>query len=161
MTWFRIRFENVCCFDRYPEVERGKRYLNSGLFMGYAPELWQILNSGEITNDADDQRFYTKVYLDTEKRQQLQIKLDHRSDLFQNLNGAESDIELRFSGMNSLYSSITFFFFPKLLYNDQISPVNIDGYSLTADIQLHFLAIPLSISVFDDFDQLIMSCDEC
>ena len=79
--------------------------------MGYAPELWQILNSGEITNDADDQRFYTKVYLDTEKRQQLQIKLDHRSDLFQNLNGAESDIELRFSGMNSLNSSITFFFF--------------------------------------------------
>ena len=74
--------------------------------MGYAPELWQILNSAEIANNDDDQRFYTKVYLDSEKRQQLRIKLDHRSDLFQNLNGAGSDIELRFSGMNCLSSSL-------------------------------------------------------
>ena len=84
-------------------MERGKRYLNSGLFMGYAPELWQILNSSEIANDDDDQRFYTKIFLDAEKRQQLQIKLDHRSDLFQNLNGAGSDIELRFTGIYILY----------------------------------------------------------
>jgi len=96
--------------SEYPEVERGKRYLNSGLFMGYAPELWQILNSSEIANDDDDQRFYTKIFLDAEKRQQLQIKLDHRSDLFQNLNGAGSDIELRFTGKetavhNTLFST--------------------------------------------------------
>lgn len=86
------------CFVRYPEVERGKRFLNSGLFMGYAPELYHILNSGEIANDDDDQLFYTKVFLDEKKRQELNIKLDHRSEIFQNLNGAVSDVELRFIG---------------------------------------------------------------
>ena len=79
-------------------VERGKRFLNSGLFMGYAPELYQILTSGEIANDDDDQLFYTKVFLDAKKRQELNIKLDHRSSLFQNLNGALTDVELRFIG---------------------------------------------------------------
>lgn len=73
--------------------------MNSGLFIGYAPELYQILNSGEITNTDDDQLYYTKVYLDEKKRQELNIKLDHRSELFQNLNGATSDVELRFIGM--------------------------------------------------------------
>jgi hypothetical protein len=66
--------------------------------MGYAPELHQILNSGEIANDDDDQLFYTKVFLDEKKRQELNIKLDHRSEIFQNLNGAVSDVELRFIG---------------------------------------------------------------
>lgn len=79
-------------------MERGKRFLNSGLFMGYAPELYKILTSAEIANDGDDQLFYTKVFLDAEKRRELNIKLDHRSDLFQNLNGAISDVELRFIG---------------------------------------------------------------
>ena len=79
-------------------MERGKRFLNSGLFMGYAPELWQILNSADIANDDDDQRFYTTLFLNAEKRQQLNIKLDHRSELFQNLNGAMSDVEPRFVG---------------------------------------------------------------
>merc|ERR1712071_238652 len=68
--------------SEYPEVERGKRYLNSGLFMGYAPELWQILNSAEIANNDDDQRFYTKVYLDSEKhgKEYESVKLIRDSD---------------------------------------------------------------------------------
>ena len=66
--------------------------------MGYAPELYKILNSGEIGNEDDDQLFYTKVFLDEKKRKELNIKLDHRSELFQNLNGALSDVELRFIG---------------------------------------------------------------
>nr|CAH0113763.1 unnamed protein product [Daphnia galeata] len=97
--------------SKYPEVERGKRFLNSGLFMGYAPELYHILNSGEIANDDDDQLFYTKVFLDEKKRQELNIKLDHRSEIFQNLNGAVSDVELRFIGteshlQNTVYNTV-------------------------------------------------------
>ncbi|KAK4008169.1 procollagen-lysine,2-oxoglutarate 5-dioxygenase 1 isoform X2 [Daphnia magna] len=87
--------------SKYPEVERGKRFLNSGLFMGYAPELYKILNDGEIANDDDDQLYYTKIFLDEKKREKLNIKLDHRSEIFQNLNGAISDVELRFIGTES------------------------------------------------------------
>ena len=66
--------------------------------MGYAPEIHKILNSGQVANDDDDQRFYTKIFLDKKQREELGIKLDHRSELFQNLNGALSDVELRFLG---------------------------------------------------------------
>lgn len=84
--------------NRYPEVERGKRYLNSGLFMGYAPELFKIVTDSAIANDDDDQLYYTKIYLDQAKRKALGMKLDHKSEIFQNLNGALSDVELRFIG---------------------------------------------------------------
>ena len=87
-------------------MERGKRFLNSGLFIGYAPEINEILNSAEIKNDDDDQLFYTKVYLDDKKRKELNIKLDHRSELFQNLNGAVSDVELLLLGIFLFYASL-------------------------------------------------------
>lgn len=89
---------NSFCEIRYPEVERGKRYLNSGLFMGYAPELYKIVTDSAIGNDDDDQLYYTKIYLDKAKRKQLNMKLDHKAEIFQNLNGALTDVELRFIG---------------------------------------------------------------
>lgn len=39
------------------------RYLNSGLFMGYAPEIWKLINIGLIKDNDDDQLYYTKIYL--------------------------------------------------------------------------------------------------
>ena len=91
-------------------MERGKRFLNSGLFIGYAPEINEILNSAEIKNDDDDQLFYTKVYLDDKKRKELNIKLDHRSELFQNLNGAVSDVELLLLGIFLFYAFFVLMF---------------------------------------------------
>ena len=72
--------------------------------MGHAPELYKIVNSAAISDADDDQLFYTKVFLDEKQRQALNFKLDHRSELFQNLNGAVTDIEVRFKGkLMSLY----------------------------------------------------------
>lgn len=76
--------------SQYPLPIKGKRYLNSGLFMAYAPELWEILNEKELADDDDDQLFYTKIYLDEAKRDKLKFKLDHTSEIFQNLYGAVS-----------------------------------------------------------------------
>ena len=74
--------------SRYPEVSRGKRYLNSGGFIGYATDLYAIVNSKEIKDADDDQLFYTMVYLDPEMREKHKIKLDHKSEIFQNLYSA-------------------------------------------------------------------------
>lgn len=63
---------------KYPIVTFGERYfsqevlidtvfsyLNSGMFMGYAPEILEILDLGKDLKDSDDdQRFYTNIYLD-------------------------------------------------------------------------------------------------
>lgn len=72
----------------YPPVSRGKRYLNSGGFIGYASDLYKILDTAPIKDDDDDQLFYTTVYLQDELRMRYKIKLDHKSEIFQNLFGA-------------------------------------------------------------------------
>lgn len=74
--------------DQYPEVPKGKRYLNSGLYMGYASDLYKLLNYKTIQDDDDDQLFFTEAYLDTNLRDKLGFKLDHTNEIFQNLNGA-------------------------------------------------------------------------
>lgn len=86
--------------DTYPAVESsaGNRFLNSGGFIGAASVLYEMIESGgEIENDADDQLFYTKIYLDQELRSKFGLKLDHKANMFQNLNGAVGDVELKFS----------------------------------------------------------------
>lgn len=94
-TGARVLFsaEAYCWPDKslaahYPPVSRGKRYLNSGAFIGYASEIYQILDTGLIKDEDDDQLFYTTVYLQDELRMRHKIKLDHKSEIFQNLFGA-------------------------------------------------------------------------
>ncbi|XP_015835811.1 procollagen-lysine,2-oxoglutarate 5-dioxygenase isoform X2 [Tribolium castaneum] len=79
---------------KYPQVTEGKRFLNSGLYMGYAPDLWQVLTFDVIEDTDDDQLFFTKAYLDEDLRKKVGFKLDHKSEIFQNLNGAVSEVEL-------------------------------------------------------------------
>lgn len=85
--------ENFCWPDdelktKYPPVEGdGQKYLNSGMFVGYAANIYNILNSQPVKDTEDDQLFYTNVYLNEKLRVDNKIKLDHKSNLFQNLNG--------------------------------------------------------------------------
>ncbi|KAH6934059.1 hypothetical protein HPB50_019801 [Hyalomma asiaticum] len=90
--------EGFCWPDRslaeaYPKSS-GERFLNSGGFIGYAPQLYSIVSSSDLEDDADDQLFYTKVYLNEDLRRKWGIKLDHKAEIFQNLNGAVGDVEL-------------------------------------------------------------------
>uniref|UniRef100_A0A914W011 procollagen-lysine 5-dioxygenase n=1 Tax=Plectus sambesii TaxID=2011161 RepID=A0A914W011_9BILA len=81
---------------KYPLVKFGKRYLNSGLFMGYAPEIYKILTVRKIQDNDDDQLYYTQIYLDDKMRTDLKMTLDSMARIFQNLNGAEEDVEVEF-----------------------------------------------------------------
>lgn len=74
----------------YPSVVRGKKYLNSGLYMGYAPEIYKLLTYKPINDEDDDQLYFTEAYLNETLRNDLNFKLDHTSEIFQNLNGAAS-----------------------------------------------------------------------
>ncbi|MED6232446.1 Multifunctional procollagen lysine hydroxylase and glycosyltransferase LH3 [Ataeniobius toweri] len=53
---------------KYPEVHSGKRYLNSGGFMGFAPDLSTIIQQWKFKDNDDDQLFYTRIYLDQNQR---------------------------------------------------------------------------------------------
>uniref|UniRef100_A0A8C0WNS8 PLOD1-3-like GT domain-containing protein n=1 Tax=Castor canadensis TaxID=51338 RepID=A0A8C0WNS8_CASCN len=54
--------------DKYPIVHIGKRYLNSGGFMGYAPYINRMVQLWNLQDNDDDQLFYTKIYIDPVKR---------------------------------------------------------------------------------------------
>ncbi|CAH8641938.1 unnamed protein product [Heterobilharzia americana] len=82
----------------YPETKPGeKRYLNSGGFIGPVSNLKKIINHAPIKDDDDDQLYYTNIFLDSTLRELYDIQLDKTSRIFQNLNGAFSDVELRFT----------------------------------------------------------------
>ena len=75
--------------DKYPDVLEGeKRFLNSGGFIGYAKDINDILNYEEVEDRDDDQLYYTNIYLNIQHRKKHQMKLDQKSEIFHNLNGA-------------------------------------------------------------------------
>ncbi|PIO75240.1 hypothetical protein TELCIR_02729 [Teladorsagia circumcincta] len=71
-------------------------YLNSGLFLGYAKEVYKMISLKDVADNDDDQLYYTMVYLDEKLRKDLKIGLDSVSRIFQNLNGVVDDVELQF-----------------------------------------------------------------
>ncbi|XP_045395364.1 procollagen-lysine,2-oxoglutarate 5-dioxygenase 2 isoform X3 [Lemur catta] len=82
--------------DKYPIVHIGKRYLNSGGFIGYAPYINRIVQQWNLQDNDDDQLFYTKIYIDPLKREAINITLDHKCKIFQTLNGAVDEVVLKF-----------------------------------------------------------------
>uniref|UniRef100_A0A667YLU3 procollagen-lysine 5-dioxygenase n=1 Tax=Myripristis murdjan TaxID=586833 RepID=A0A667YLU3_9TELE len=82
--------------DKYPSVRRGKRFLNSGGIIGYAPYINKIVAQWNLHDSDDDQLFYTKIYLDPLQREALNMTLDHKCQIFQNLNGAIDEVLLKF-----------------------------------------------------------------
>jgi procollagen-lysine,2-oxoglutarate 5-dioxygenase, invertebrate len=87
--------------DDYPPVGNNeKRFLNSGLIIGYAADFLNMIQYAPIKDSDDDQLFYTKFFLI--KHKEAGLKLDTRSELFQNLNGASHEISI-FSIKNELH----------------------------------------------------------
>ncbi|KAH0626257.1 hypothetical protein JD844_001140 [Phrynosoma platyrhinos] len=65
-------------------------------FIGYAPTINRIVQLWKYKDDDDDQLFYTRIYLDPALREKHGITLDHKSNIFQNLNGAIEEVVLKF-----------------------------------------------------------------
>ncbi|XP_076756253.1 procollagen lysyl hydroxylase isoform X2 [Xylocopa sonorina] len=96
--------------SKYPPATRGKRFLNSGGFMGYASDIYAVLTYAPIKDKDDDQLFCTIAYLNEQLRERHKMKLDHKSEIFQNLYGAVADVELKFEGgkaslLNTVYNT--------------------------------------------------------
>ncbi|XP_034078001.1 procollagen-lysine,2-oxoglutarate 5-dioxygenase 2 isoform X2 [Gymnodraco acuticeps] len=97
--------------DKYPSVRSGKRYLNSGGIIGYAPFINKVVTQWNLHDNDDDQLFYTKIYVDPLQRHTLNMTLDHKCQIFQNLNGAIDEVLLKFGTnlvrvRNTVYDSL-------------------------------------------------------
>ncbi len=55
--------------NEYPDVSDNEyRFLNSGGFIGYAPDIYTIISNAKILDNDDDQLFYTKIFFNKELR---------------------------------------------------------------------------------------------
>ncbi|XP_076180900.1 procollagen lysyl hydroxylase isoform X1 [Ptiloglossa arizonensis] len=113
--------------SKYPPATRGKRFLNSGGFIGYASDIYAILTYVSIKNKDDDQLFYTNAYLDEKLRKQHQIKLDHKSEIFQNLYGAVADVELKFEGGKASLVNTVYNTQPLILHGNGYSKLSLNS----------------------------------
>ncbi len=74
----------------YPNTESVFKYLNSGLFIGYADKIYSLLKSRDLKNEDDDQLYFTKFLLENPER----LAVDNHNILFCNLNGALDRIKI-------------------------------------------------------------------
>ncbi|XP_055550648.1 procollagen-lysine,2-oxoglutarate 5-dioxygenase [Wyeomyia smithii] len=117
--------------NKYPQLAgRGTRFLNSGMFIGYASKVYRMLKT-PVKNTDDDQLYYTKIYLHEPIRDDLKIKLDHTAALFQNLNGVEEQIILALDPetksaylKNTEYSTT-----PLVIHGNGPSKLTLNGYA--------------------------------
>ncbi|XP_047242064.1 multifunctional procollagen lysine hydroxylase and glycosyltransferase LH3 [Girardinichthys multiradiatus] len=103
---------------KYPEVHSGKRYLNSGGFMGFAPDLSTIIQQWKFKDNDDDQLFYTRIYLDQNQRTKFNMTLDHRSRIFQNLNGAIDEVVLKFERAKVRVRNVAYDTLPVIIHGN-------------------------------------------
>ncbi|ESO95748.1 hypothetical protein LOTGIDRAFT_188441 [Lottia gigantea] len=105
--------------SQYPEVKQTeKRYLNSGGFIGLAKNLYDVVSYKTIKDSDDDQLYYTKIFLDKSLRSKHNIKLDTKSEIFQNLNGALGDTTLKFKGSKSYMYNVKTGTHPSIIHGN-------------------------------------------
>ncbi|XP_029437108.1 LOW QUALITY PROTEIN: multifunctional procollagen lysine hydroxylase and glycosyltransferase LH3-like [Rhinatrema bivittatum] len=104
--------------EKYPPVGSGKRFLNSGGFIGYAPYLQKIVQQWKFKDDDDDQLFYSHVYVNPELREKFGISLDHKSKIFQNLNGALDEVVLKFEKTRVRARNVAYDTFPVVIHGN-------------------------------------------
>lgn len=115
--------------SQYPEViGRGVRFLNSGMFIGYANDIYELIKT-PIKDTDDDQLYYTKAYLDEEFRKKHNFKLDHRSEIFQNLFGVTNIVQIEYDAetQTSYAFNSDFETKPSVLHGNGKSKINLNG----------------------------------
>ncbi|XP_008293943.1 procollagen-lysine,2-oxoglutarate 5-dioxygenase 1 isoform X1 [Stegastes partitus] len=97
--------------DKHPHVREGNRFLGSGGFIGYLPNVKEMVANWTGKDNESDQLFFTNIYIDPAKRKSINITLDSKCRLFQNLHGALDEVVLKFEdsrvrARNVLYDTL-------------------------------------------------------
>jgi len=119
--------------SKYPSpLAGGERFLDSSAFIGFAPDLWELINlSDDSSATSDDQLYFTKAYLNEEIRQRLAIELDHKAELFQSLQAKESEVELEFNPDSVKVKNTAYLTEPVVVHANGPSRVSLLPYLLS------------------------------
>ena len=77
--------------EKYPNSPTEYKFLNSGGFIGYGDHISKLINEVEVSNEYDDQLYYTKRYFEDLKGDK-NIILDYNQFLFQTMNESLDDL---------------------------------------------------------------------
>lgn len=92
--------------EMFPTYEdERKAFLNSGLFIGYAPDLYRLAHHSSMTSTNDDQEYYAKIYVDENLRRHFNISIDYQSQLFQTIEGALNPVRLHYEGSQTVITN--------------------------------------------------------
>ncbi|XP_063742774.1 procollagen-lysine,2-oxoglutarate 5-dioxygenase 1 isoform X2 [Eleginops maclovinus] len=97
--------------NKYPHVPEGNRFLGSGGFIGYLPNIREMVADWTGQDSDSDQLFFTNIYIDPVKRKSINITVDSKCRMFQNLHGALDEVVLKFEdervrARNVLYDTL-------------------------------------------------------
>ncbi|KAM7411026.1 hypothetical protein PAMA_021146 [Pampus argenteus] len=97
--------------DKHPHVREGNRFLGSGGFIGYLSNIKEMVADWTGEDKDSDQLFFTKIYINPEKKKSINITLDNKCRMFQNLHGALDEVVLKFEdgrvrARNVLYDTL-------------------------------------------------------
>lgn len=83
-----------------------------------------------VKNKDDDQLYYTKAFLDVNLRKSLKIKLDHESEIFQNLYGASGDVRISYNDATGEYfvKNVVIDTSPSLIHGNGPSKVLLNNF---------------------------------
>ncbi len=81
--------------SQYPPSTSPWKYLNSGQFIGYAKDIWNIIQE-PIENSADDQLYYTLKFLENRD----EIAIDNKCEMFQCMGQSADDLEIVYNHGN-------------------------------------------------------------
>ncbi|XP_029013204.1 procollagen-lysine,2-oxoglutarate 5-dioxygenase 1 [Betta splendens] len=97
--------------DKHPHVREGNRFLGSGAFIGHLANIKEMVSDWTGEDDDSDQLFFTNIFTDPAKRKSINITIDSKCRLFQNLHGALDEVVLKFEdgrvrARNVLYDTL-------------------------------------------------------
>uniref|UniRef100_A0A3Q4BE91 Procollagen-lysine,2-oxoglutarate 5-dioxygenase 1 n=1 Tax=Mola mola TaxID=94237 RepID=A0A3Q4BE91_MOLML len=104
--------------DKHPHVREGNRFLGSGGFIGYAANVKEMVAEWTGEDNESDQLFFTKIYIDPAKRKSINITLDSKCRLFQNLHGSLDEVVLKFEDGRSRARNLLYNTLPSIIHGN-------------------------------------------
>uniref|UniRef100_A0A671XQD3 Procollagen-lysine,2-oxoglutarate 5-dioxygenase 1 n=1 Tax=Sparus aurata TaxID=8175 RepID=A0A671XQD3_SPAAU len=104
--------------DKHPHVREGNRFLGSGGFIGYLPNIREMVADWKGKDNDSDQLFFTKIYIDPVKRKSINITLDSTCRMFQNLHGALDEVVLKFENGRVRARNLLFDTLPVIIHGN-------------------------------------------
>uniref|UniRef100_A0A668AGV0 Procollagen-lysine,2-oxoglutarate 5-dioxygenase 1 n=1 Tax=Myripristis murdjan TaxID=586833 RepID=A0A668AGV0_9TELE len=112
--------------DKYPHVREGNRFLGSGGFIGYLPNIKEMVTGWDGENHESDQLFFTKLYINPEKRKAVNMTIDSKCRLFQNLHGALDEVVLKFEDGRVRARNVLYDTLPVIIHGNGPTKVHIN-----------------------------------